>query len=552
LILFKKNLETYTMVSSGKNTPQMEIGRRRERRRNNNSNNNNLIIKDPLELLNMAVLLDEREIDFLEEPLETGRLYYNQKEFWEAVNVIQKPDNEDAPEKAFAPIILSGLLQNSSILHQTNLDSSEIMNYVGMLRNQAIQRLNKAQQQQQWRKLALLSCILIFLGSNFYYGLATLSLSIHDLGYLGNNPDIPTLKACSDFEEKYRFFCYQADARVWASVRDYPLHLFPLSPSSSSEMKCVHGSCPPDVRQHIIQQLSQIPGRSRGLNHHGHAPYALHTILTQGIRRKKRRKRSTAPESIRWLGDSRLMQLIRPHTGMHILDLGCDIGSLIFAVSPRSRHYNGVALSPAEISTALRLIHYHEVHKLHSTVTFRQGTMLDFFQSMEDLPFHTFYDTVVALESLSRQPDNLEEVLTKMVKFLRPSGKMIIVDDVLARYSPNRLRDIPEANLWSHNDWTMAFARHGLKLEVARDLGLEFTLPQFMEPLTGAGGSGPLWFQSNALDRILEIIQRVPPFESMARLFRHVLQLHQKEDLRSLAHQRGDLLYVLYIVSKAN
>jgi len=538
--------------SSDKQNPAalgvIETGGRRGKRRHGS------VIRDPLTLLRMAVQLDERNIAFLEQPFETGRLHgnHNQKEFWEAVGQVQHP--RDAPKKALTPIILSGLLQCQASSQEGEPAAEDLVNYVSILRAQAKQRFYRSQQQQQWRKIGLFSCVILFLVSNFYYGLATVSLSMYDLGYHGEaSPGlsasaVPNLKACSAFDEDYRPYCYQANARVWASVRDYPLHL--LSPFQSGT-KCVHGTCPVEAKQHVIQQLSSIPGRSRSLNHHGHAPYALHTILTHGIRRKRRRKRNDAPESIRWLGDSRLLQLIRPHIGTNVLDIGCGIGALLFSLSPKSRKYTGIALSPAEINTALRLVQHHDVPKLHSSVTFRQDTPYDFFQRNQEHSDRT-YETIIAIESLSRQPHSLDEILKEMTDALEPKGKLIIIDDILSNHPTTNAGPsdsfLESVNLWTHGNWTNAFLRHGLVLEEARDLGLEFTLPQLMQP--PAANSAPWSVQVNTFDYLLDILRSISFFKHMSRLFRHVLQLHHNESLRALAHQEGNLLYVLYIVTK--
>mmetsp|Transcript_8250 Transcript_8250/g.12691 ORF Transcript_8250/g.12691 Transcript_8250/m.12691 type:complete len:541 (+) Transcript_8250:353-1975(+) len=534
--------------SEKQNSPAVgliETGGRRGKRRHAS------VIREPLALLRMAVQLDERNISFLEQPIETGRLHgnqNNQKEFWEAVGQVQLP--RDAPNKAMTPIILSGLLHCQMSNQDGEPTTEDLVNYVTVLRAQAKQRYHRSQRQQQWRKIGLFSCVIIFLVSNFYYGLATVSLSMYDLGYHGvaipGSSAVPNLKACSDFDEGHRLYCYQANARVWASVRDYPLHLFSGSNSGNT---CVHGSCPAEAKQQVIQQLSSIPGRSRGLNHHGHAPYALHTLLTQGFRRSGRRKKNNVPESVRWLGDSRLLQLIRPYVGTTVLDIGCGIGSLLFSLSPKSRKYTGIALSPAEINTALRLVQHHEVPTLHSSVTFRQDTPYGFFQRNKERLDRAFH-SIVAIESLSRQPHSLDAILKEITNALKPNGKLIIVDDVI-RIDPiaNHSDSFSESlNLWTHSNWTKAFSRHGLRLEEARDLGLEFTLPQLMQP--PAANSGPWNFQINAFDYLLDILQSVSFFQHMARLFRHVLQLHYNETLRATAHQEGNLLYVLYVVTK--
>jgi cyclopropane fatty-acyl-phospholipid synthase-like methyltransferase len=542
-------------------------GRRREKRRHNTTtsaaasssnellkagSNGKLNLKEPLDLLELAVEIDARKIEFLKEPLEGGRLFNpNEEEFQAIVQKLSEPIRE-TPEKAWTPIVLSGLLQQQAKQNQSNnspggsannnntTPTTDLVNHAHILRSQALLRRKRRKELHRFRVVGVTLMICFFVVASVQRSLVELGFKLDFLGYMGSSD---LLLECTEIEgEEAQDLCHQVDARVWSAVRDYPLY--------GRRIPCKEGDCSPSAKNSILKILNRIPGRKhsvdRELDHH--APYALHTVVTQGVRRKSRKESNPQhKESVRWLGDSRLMQLIRQHVGkrQRILDVGCGMSSLLYALSPRPRNYTGISTSPAAIQVSNLMIQHHGMVDIHARVELKQKSLYHQMQS------NLKYDAIVAVESLSQQTQmGIDLIVEKLSHLLNPQGRLIIVDDVIAQ---PHLKN-PDANrqLLSHANWTNIFRRNFLHMDAQRDLGLEFTLPQLE-----SSSSAPFHQNNNNHQALSTLLQWAEPFvkpyprtRRLLRLFQDTLALNVMEEKRALAHQEGKLMYALYVGTK--
>jgi SAM-dependent methyltransferase len=367
-----------------------------------------------------------------------------------------------------------------------------------------------------------------------------LGLTLDFLGYMGSSG---LLIECTEFEgEEAQDLCHQLDARVWSAVRDYPLY--------GRRIPCKEGDCSPSAKNSILKILNRIPGRKHSVDPEmdHHAPYAMHTVVTQGVRRKARKDSNHQHrESVRWLGDSRLMQLIRQQVGkrQRILDVGCGMSSLLYALSPRPRNYTGISTSPAAIQVSNLMIQHHGMVDIHSRVELKQKRLYHQMQS------NLKYDAIVAVESLSQETQvGMDLIVQKLAHLLAPQGRLIIVDDVIAQ--PHLKNTDHDRQLLSHANWTNVFRRNSLQMDAQRDLGLEFTLPQLE-----SSSSAPFHQNNNNHQALSTLLQWAVPFvkpypetRRLLRLFQDTLALNVMEEKRALDHQEGKLMYALYVGTK--
>ena len=98
---------------------------------------------------------------------------------------------------------------------------------------------------------------------------------------------------------------------------------------------------------------------------------------------------------------------------VHVLDIGCGLGRLTWAIGTNNREVLGVDLSPAMIERA-------QLGGALDRVSFVQGDFLEF-----DFGGRVF-DCVVSAATLHHMPDDI--ALARMAELVRPGGRLIIQD----------------------------------------------------------------------------------------------------------------------------
>jgi hypothetical protein len=438
--------------------------------------------------------------------------------FEEAVHQVQT--RQISPKYAVTPIILSGLLQqqiSGTAPGDNALEGTALVNHARVLRVQALQKIQNRQRDRLLQRMALGFAILLSVVAYIAYTLAALSSSIHALGHNGG---IHNLTSCEDWPSVMLMLgdCSELNAKVWTFFRDYPLELGPA-------YKCVQNDCPVEIQANILNRLHQIP-TLRG------APYTTHEVLS-GDAGRHVRTMDWRPNSVQWLGQSFLMELITKHiydNDTHIMDIECGMGGLLYALSSAPRNYTGLSSSPAEIVAARYLADFHELEKYHLGVRFRQ---------VPEIPkMRREYNVIVSIEGMNRQPNGPSETLKSLSKSMYPGSKLIIVEDVMTYH-------IPELSLryMTLTNWTYMLRYYGFELIEARDLGLEFGLPAV---------ESRVWTRSPViLQNAFEFWMHHGIFyRNTSRLFWNVLQHMAESRARAEAFQKTEIIYTLFVARR--
>ena len=109
----------------------------------------------------------------------------------------------------------------------------------------------------------------------------------------------------------------------------------------------------------------------------------------------------------------RLLLSLVPAGADRVLDVGCGLGHLTWAIATRSREVVGVDISPVMIERA-------RAPATSTTVGFRHGDFLDL-----DFAGGTF-DCIVSVSALHHMADDI--AIGRMVNLLRPGGRLIVHD----------------------------------------------------------------------------------------------------------------------------
>jgi SAM-dependent methyltransferase len=127
---------------------------------------------------------------------------------------------------------------------------------------------------------------------------------------------------------------------------------------------------------------------------------------------------------------------------IRVLDVGCGVGGTLFdLIGHAGPGLHGVGLTISR--TQVRLARRHALaHGIAERCLFVEGDYLD-------IPCGPGFDLAFAVESLAHAPD-LGRALRQVAGALRPGGRLVICDDVLA---PGRLQGEREAS------WVAAFRR---------------------------------------------------------------------------------------------
>jgi SAM-dependent methyltransferase len=281
-----------------------------------------------------------------------------------------------------------------------------------------------------------------------------------------------------------------------------------------------------------------------------HAPYALHTVVAHGFRKSKK-KPLQDKEPLRWLGNSRLAQLIVQNVGKRtrVLEIGAGLGNLLYALLPHPRRYTGLELSPASIGMAMKISEYHGIGNIHRNVRFLQETLNSFFDSTRD----ERYDAIVIIEYLSYYTAlNFNDVIERLSQLLRPGGRLILVDDVINSPSDaHKYSTLPGRQLVAHDNITTSLTRW-LTMVEQRDLGLEFSLPQLESSKAMTHRHRWIFRVWNFFLSWIQpyVPQDFPYIQRLLELFPHIMALQHADQQRTIAHQNAELLYVMYVAQK--
>ena len=493
------------------------------------------VVEHALTLLQLAVEYDGPE--FLHEPLglgfhKTDTLNDQQvKTLVDELTQSRYRRTKGTVKKPFTPLLLSVLLQRE------NPSGVDYINHVRFLRSLALVKRKRSRRNQR-RLSAFLGIVLITLIMRYFHNSSNSFIqSLETLGYNGNN----LTKPCNQLPVTSRALCRHRNARVW--LKRYTFSLF-----DSSNLVCHVYACPsrPMMERPFRLSSSQL--------WKDHAPYALHTVVSQGFRKRKKMKPTLNNDPLRWLADSRLTQLIRPYIGKRerILDIGCGVGQLLYTLSTHPRNYTCLELSSAAVSIGSRLAKFHELGKFHTEVELRQQSLQDFFAERARSGEDEKFDAIVATESLSHQTWlSTNDIVEKLIDLLLPGGRLILVDDVLPSESvAATFYSIPGRQLLTHDNMTTSLQRNGLVLNRQRDLGLEFSLPELQPPKRYQMMDVHVHKSLQAfMALVYPFAQRTFPvaFQHILDWLQDMLDLQQADRVRAIGHVQGDLVYAMYI-----
>lgn len=532
-------------------------------------------MRDPYHVISLAVRLDEAtgNREFLLEPLETssllsqGNVLHRAFDFLESQTKHSK-QNDGVPKhlslkRALTPIILSGLIQAQQGSHSDDLPTpSELLLFTINMRKQALKRMisqSSTYRFRIWFVIVGLAGVAVGISIS---SILSLLQTVEELGFLG----VDQLTSCNEMEPNSRRLCDTSDAMTWFLIRGFL--------QSTVGTDCTTTRCSRDSREAISNYFAQIPGRRSEIDQWGHSPYADHTVLTTNTRRK--RLRNAHPHELYWLGDSVVMQLVRQEIlarkvggVLRILDVGCGVGSLLYAMLPGKfdkygLDYEGITLSPVQTKAANHLIARHQLD-FDGQVFFQRDL------AALEIPKHQQFDVIVSIENILHVPN--DRVL-KMTRQLVPDGLMIIVTDVV--HTPRgelnvNLRDPDLQSITeqqrqrvslakdhlTHQEIVGILTENGLTLQVARDLGLEYSMPTLVDDFYRASSWWKKWGFDHAVwsARCLRWMElRVgpnnPTLKRTLQLYRQGIMINKKNERRRKGHEDGDLVYVMYVATK--
>lgn len=482
-----------------KDQASMTIIRGRDKRRHLSASA--IDLRDPYELISLAIRFDEsRENEaILRVPLERGSLYDN-NHFIEALEFLrertkpsltiskQSPVLEKNQFGAITPIILSGVL--STMQQQRELSdkdpysmntSSELVNACQTMRNAALSRLRMKKKRGRRQRVIIPSFCVLVLIIVYIQSLLEMQELVIKMGFLDScNAASLNVVDGNSTKDYYEKVCRISEASLWSQYKAYMLML-----DGSCDVE--HGDC-------LHQMLD---------GYYREAPFSMHTTLSRSLitledlelstfssflaqmnRHSEKLYKKNEQGGVSWLGDTtvnRLVgQVIREYLpanqDLNVLDVGCSVGGTLYPLISSHRltternqsfRYHGISLSGTEIEFARRLAVYHDI----------PSDLAFFEQSNFDTPLSpSTYSAIMAIETLSYSP-HIEKTLSNLIKSLKVGGIFIIVDEVVVPGQQESINDLDlqsQASLFSHTFWIAAFDAVGCKLEIARDLSLEY------------------------------------------------------------------------------
>jgi SAM-dependent methyltransferase len=158
-----------------------------------------------------------------------------------------------------------------------------------------------------------------------------------------------------------------------------------------------------------------------------------------------------------------LVQAAAPHSGMHVLDLGCGAGHTALALAPSVATVTAVDVTPEMLQVARELAASRGV----TNITFRQAdaTALGFEAGS--------FDLVTSRYSAHHYPDPAQ-ALNGVARVLRPDGRFLLVDTVAPEdpaldtffNAVELLRDASHVRNCRISEWQRLFATAKMASEV--------------------------------------------------------------------------------------
>jgi len=127
-----------------------------------------------------------------------------------------------------------------------------------------------------------------------------------------------------------------------------------------------------------------------------------------------------------------IINLIRPRAGDEILDVGCGVGGAsLWLAKHTAANYTGITLSSVQLRLAKR---YAAMRGLTHRTKFYGMDYLH--TSFKDAAF----DKIFAIESFCHSYPDPTAAFREMYRILKPNGKFVIADGILARH-PNDAKE---------------------------------------------------------------------------------------------------------------
>jgi 2-polyprenyl-3-methyl-5-hydroxy-6-metoxy-1,4-benzoquinol methylase len=546
---------------------------------------------DPYHVIALAVRLEEATGNkkLLLEPLETssllktsGFLFQKALEYLKDCQSNNHKKSEKRLRRAITPLLLSGLIMAQQRQDQTKNNHplpspSELLLFTMTMRKQALQRMTSRASNFRFQMCCLLFAVGATATGTVIQSLRSIIHTIQVLGFVGieNQQEYgKNFVPCNEMPSlNSKRICETSEAMTWFLLKDY---LAKTPPS----MSCTINRCPRESRQQIMTHMAKIKSRHQEMDPWGHAPYAAHTVLTTNSRRKSKRKQIQSnknhPHELQWLGDSILMQMIRQvilsarvsGNVFRILDVGCGVGSFFYAMLPGKfdnygLDYEGITFSPVETKTALDLLERHDV-QLDGRAFFQRDL------AQLELPEQQKFDVILCVEHILQVPN---EKFKKLTEHLVMNGIVIIVTDVI--HSPRlqvndtaggieveHERQSPRRSWYTkdhltHSELVGILTTYGLTVQVTRDLGLEYSMPQLVDDFFIPASwwskwrfDRTKWFANGLRWLEFRVGHKYPATKRLIRLWRQGIMIQKKNEKRRKAHEDGDLIYVMYIASK--
>ncbi len=458
-------------------------------------------LRDPFELISLAVRFDEslENEALLRTPLERGS-FYDTQQFVEVLEFLReqtKPSSRSSQQSSFfqknqrvavTPIILSGVLSTIQSQHELSDKcpysmslSSELVAACQTMRHAALSRLRTKKQRGRTQRVVIpFFCVTVLI--TIYVGsLLELKELVSKLGFVDScNEASLNVFADNATNDYYHKVCRISDALLWDQYKAYSLKLD--GSCSMGEDLCYHNMLRDRYREAPFSMHATLPQELITVEELGSSAFSK--LIAGFNQHSSKRTMTKGKTDISWLGDTNvnravvqaLQQYLPSDTRLFVLDVGCGVGGTLYplvstyastAETNRKFRYYGISLSMAEIDFARRLAAYHDI----------ASDVAVFEQKNFDAPLSpATFSAVLAVESLSYSPD-IEATLSNLLKSVQRRGLMIIVDGVSVakpRQSPAGADPQFQGSFFSHTQWMTVLDHVGCKLELARDLGLEY------------------------------------------------------------------------------
>lgn len=181
---------------------------------------------------------------------------------------------------------------------------------------------------------------------------------------------------------------------------------------------------------------------------------------------------ATSPVHAKGYSLKRLVELIQPQPGWHVLDVATAAGHTAFAFAPHVARVTATDLTPEMLTVAANLA----AEKALTNVNFEQA-------DAEDLPYEAnTFDLVTCRIAPHHFPD-IQQFINEAARVLKPGGWLAVVDNIVpgthlrgkkaqlineaGKYvnAFEKLRDPSHGRCWSVNEWEHGFRQAGLTVK---------------------------------------------------------------------------------------